>query len=481
MADSRRSGTRRADAPTRSASHMGSASHARTSGAQRRTAQPTSRTASARRSRAAQPASRGGATRFTNTAQSVSSRSNPRRRGAARRPNSSRRHGAPILALIAVVGVIATVLLFVLHPWKYDITVNGEKMTVRRNATIAKVLENDTVNPVPGNLLAVDGSLAKEGGGDAFAATVNGKATNDPETVLPKGAVVEITDGADTTESFQSTEETIPHGEHAWDTEMGSYWNGSLHVYMKGEDGLKVTKTGDVSGITVTEQTKDPVDAGYTIYTASVGEDKVVALTFDDGPWGDTTDQILNVLEQYSAKATFFTIGNQIADHADQVRRAHDLGCQICTHTWDHAEGSGQGVNLTYMSSEEQIAEVTKGYEAIKQVLGEEPSHVMRAPGGNYYGEMVSTLQSYVDAEVGWDVDTEDWRLPGSDAIYEAIMSVKPGQVILMHDGGGDRSQTVEAVTRAVPELVSEGYRLVTVDELLAYAPPSTDGTITVG
>lgn len=74
-----------------------------------------------------------------------------------------------------------------------------------------------------------------------------------------------------------------------------------------------------------------------------------------------------------------------------------------------------------------------------------------------------------MDAEVGWDVDTEDWRLPGSDAIYAAIMSAQPGQVILMHDGGGDRWQTVEAIRRAVPELVAQGYRLVTIDELLAY------------
>ena len=421
-----------------------------------------------------------GATSFASTAQTVRSRNAPRRK-SMRRPNRSRRHGAPILALLAVFAVIAVVALLVLHPWKYDITVNGEKVTVKRNATIADVIEAGAANPVPGNLMAVDGSLAQEGGGDVFSGTVNGKATNDPKTVLPKGAEVEIGDGADTTETFQSTEETIPHGERTWDTEMGSYWNGSLHVYEKGEDGLKVTKTGDVSGITVTEQTKDPVDAGYTIYTADPGEDKVIALTFDDGPWGDTTNEILNVLEQYNAKATFFTIGNQIPDRADQVRRAHDLGCQICTHTYDHAEGSGQGVNLTFMSAEEQIAEVTQGYAVIKDALGEEPSHVIRAPGGNYYGSIISTLEPYVDAEIGWDVDTEDWRLPGSDAIYEAIMSARSGQVILMHDGGGDRSQTVEAVKRAVPELVEQGYRLVTVNELLAYDLPSSDGITTVG
>ena len=66
-------------------------------------------------------------------------------------------------------------------------------------------------------------------------------------------------------------------------------------------------------------------------------------------------------------------------------------------------------------------------------------------------------------------MDTEDWQRPGADVIYERIMSVQPGQVVLMHDGGGDRTQTVEAVSRAVPELIAQGYRLVTIDELLSY------------
>ena len=384
---------------------------------------------------------------------------------------------APLLPVFAGVLALGVVLLFIFHPWKYKITVNGEEVTVKRNATVMDLIEDGVVTPARGDLLAVDGTVAAPGEGDYFSGTVDGKETNDPETVLKKGVVVEIGDGGDATEPFKSTEEPIPHGERTWDTEMGSYWTGSLHVYEEGKDGLKVTKTGKVSGITVSEQTEDPIDSGYHIYTCNPGEDKVIALTFDDGPWPDTTDQILDILEQNGAKATFFTIGNQISSYTAQVQREHALGCQVCTHTWDHAEGSGQGVNLTYMSSQEQINEVQQGYDAIKNAIGEEPSHILRAPGGNYYGEIVSTLQPYVDAEIGWDVDTEDWRLPGADAIYEAIMSVKPGQVVLMHDGGGDRSQTVEAVSRAVPELIAQGYTLVTVNDLLAYGPPTAAQT----
>ena len=373
------------------------------------------------------------------------------------------------LVLLLVVALAGVGAYFYLNPPRYDITVNGQTVTVDRDATIADVIEQGYAAPVAGNLMAIDGSVAREGGGEPFAAVVNGTATTDATTKLPKDAVVEIANGADLTETETVTEEAIPYGTVDSDRSMGAYWNGSLHVNQRGEEGVRTVRTGDVSGVVISEQTKDPVDEGYHNYTANVGEDKVIALTFDDGPWPDTTDAILDVLEANGAKATFFTIGNQIPSYTAQVQREASLGCQVCTHTWDHASGSGQGVNLTYMSADEQIEEVTRGYDAIREALGEEPSHVLRAPGGNYYGDIISTLAPYVDAEVGWDIDTEDWRLPGSDAIYEAIMSAQPGQVILMHDGGGDRWQTVEAVQRAVPELVAQGYRLVTVAELLAY------------
>ena len=176
---------------------------------------------------------------------------------------------------------------------------------------------------------------------------------------------------------------------------------------------MRTTKTGKVSGKTVTEDTTPAVNEEYKIYTANTGDDKVIALTFDDGPWKDTTAEILDVLKENDAHATFFTIGKQIADHSDVVKRAHDEGHEICTHTWDHAAGSGQGVNLTYMTADEQIQEVQKGFQAIKDVIGEDPVRIMRAPGGNFKGDIVWTLQPYIDAEIGWNVDTEDWRRPG--------------------------------------------------------------------
>ena len=390
-------------------------------------------------------------------------------RYVGQRQKRRRKSPAAIVVALVLLAGIGVGAYFFLTPPTFDITVNGMKQTVGRGATLGTVLDEGMATPAPGNLLAIDGSVIQEGGGDAFAATVNGTATTDTATALRKNDAVEITDGADTTETFQTTSEEVPFQR----VEDDNYWNGSLHVYTKGVNGVRTTKTGDVSGISITEDTQPVVNEGYHIYTADTGGDKVIALTFDDGPWPTTTDEILDILDQYDAKATFFTIGNQVDKHADSVKRAYEAGHQICTHTWDHASGSGQGVNLTYMSADEQIAEVQKGFDAIKQVIGTEPSHVMRAPGGNFHGSIVWTLEPYITAEIGWNVDTEDWRRPGADAIAQRIMKAQPGDVILMHDGGGDRSQTVEALKQALPKLKEEGYRFVTIDELLAYDIPS--------
>ena len=353
----------------------------------------------------------------------------------------------------------------------FNVTVNGQTATVHRGDTVQKLLDDGVVAPQPGNLLAVDGTLLSEGQGELCSVTINGNAAS-VTTPLANNADVQIGPGADKTEDATTSEEVIPHETDEGDRSFAAYWNGSIHLLSNGKDGKRVTKTGNVSGIKIDEVVEQPVNAGYRIYTARP-TNRAIALTFDDGPWPETTKAILDILEENDAKATFFTIGNQIASNTEQVKRAHDMGCQICTHTWDHAAGSGQGVSINTMSADEQVQEVQKGYAAIKEVLGEEPAHVLRAPGGNFFGDSISILWDYVDAEIGWDVDTEDWRRPGTEAIYNMIMSVQPGQVILMHDGGGDRSQTVEALKQALPRLKEQGYTFVTVDELLSYGLPS--------
>jgi len=378
----------------------------------------------------------------------------------------------PIRVCLLLLGLIGTGGYFLYQRLTtISITVNGQQVTTRTGQTVEGILKEGYANPQAGDLLAVDGSLIAEGQGSRCSVTVNGNAA-DVSTPLAANAVVIIGDGEDTTEESTVVEVPIPFETNEGDRSFGGYWNGSIHLLSDGVEGKRTTRKGNVSGIEIEESVTPPTNAGYRIYTARP-VDRVIALTFDDGPWPQTTDAILDILQQHNAKATFFVIGNQISSYATQVKRADSMGCQICTHTWDHAAGSGGGVSIATMSAEEQIQEVQKGYAAIAEALGTEPAHILRAPGGNFFGDTIANLWPYVDAEIGWDVDTEDWRRPGTDAIYNAIMTVQPGQVILMHDGGGERDQTVEALRRAMPKLVEQGYKFVTVDELLAYGLPA--------
>ncbi len=216
------------------------------------------------------------------------------------------------------------------------------------------------------------------------------------------------------------------------------------------------------------EVTKPVVNNTYFKYNAHTGDDKVIALTFDDGPW-PTTNELLDVLKEYDVKATFFTIGEQIADYPDAMKREVKEGHQIATHSWDHASGSGNGVDMTLMSPEEQVEEVTKGQNAIVELTGGEAPKAFRSPGGNFRDDLIWTVAPYVSYEIGWNVDTEDWRTPGAQTIADRIMSAKSGDIVLMHDGGGPRTQTIEALKIALPKMIEKGYKFVTIDELLAY------------
>lgn len=382
------------------------------------------------------------------------------------------RGGNPISKVLVIMVALALFgagfgIYNIVNPAQFEVSINGMTKTLERGTTIDDVINEGVVSPVAGDFIAVDNSIITEGGGDRFSAVLNEKEVIDGTIKLHKDDVIQVSDGKDIMEEYSVSEVYVDPGQSVAGV-------GSIHHYVDGVQGVTEVRTGATSGLTVETVITPVSDAMYKSYNADVGADKVIALTFDDGPWPETTDQILDILAQYGAKATFFTIGNQIDDYPEATKRIVDEGHQLCTHTWDHAEGSGQGVNLTYMTAEEQIAEITKGYEAIKAITGQEASRIIRAPGGNYSGDIVWTLAPYVDAEIGWNVDTQDWARPGADAIAQAILSSEPGDVVLMHDGGGNRTQTVEALRIALPKLVERGYKFVTMDELIAYNDPAS-------
>jgi peptidoglycan/xylan/chitin deacetylase (PgdA/CDA1 family) len=376
-----------------------------------------------------------------------------------------------IVAAVAILFAVGFGGYFIVDQVAYagpiEATVNGETMTLQGNErSIEGLLDNNIVSVTPGNYVAVDNSVMREGDGTRCSAIINEKEISDLSTRINQGDQVVVSNGTDVMEAYTDSEPTVIPAGYA---KVGQW--GAIHVFLPGQDGETVTRTGSESGISLEQVTKEKIDERLAYYNADSNGEKVVALTFDDGPWDTTTDQILDILKENDAKATFYTIGQQVPLHTEQIKRMADEGHEIATHTWDHADGSGKGVSLDLMSTSERRDEVQKGLDIIKEISGKDASIYFRAPGGNFGESTANDLKDLISGEIGWNVDTEDWRRPGAEVIAERIKSVQPGGIVLMHDGGGDRSQTVAGLREAITYLKDQGYKFVTISELIESYP----------
>ena len=182
----------------------------------------------------------------------------------------------------------------------------------------------------------------------------------------------------------------------------------------------------------------------------------MVALTFDDGPSGYTT-KILDLLEQYGARATFFTVGNLVNAYSSTVARAVSLGCEVAGHSWEHK-------NLVNLSEDDIRRQLVDASDAVEEVTGVR-APFFRPPYGNVNDRLRSVSGELGLAMINWSVDPMDWDTRDAAKVYDAIMhDARNGSIILSHDIYGS---TAEAMSRVIPALIAEGYQLVTVSELL--------------
>lgn len=215
-------------------------------------------------------------------------------------------------------------------------------------------------------------------------------------------------------------------------------------------------KNGDKA---VTGEWSEPakVKIAERVYLSNnIDPDKpMIALTFDDGPpYSQSSERILDVLEKYNARATFFMVGTNAADHPDNLKRKVKLGCEIGNHTYTHQH---YGKNVT-------TADVSKASDAIYKACGVRPT-AFRSPGGNTTETIRNECKKEGMALYYWSIDTEDWKSRNADKVYSNVMkNVKDGDIILMHEIYGS---TADAVEKLVPALIKKGYQLVTCQELI--------------
>jgi len=174
-----------------------------------------------------------------------------------------------------------------------------------------------------------------------------------------------------------------------------------------------------------------------------------VALTFDDGP-GPYTSQILDLLDRYNIKATFCVIGRQVHSYPNEIKRIVAEGHTLCNHTWDHDE------QLRTRSDSQIQAELQQTNDAIHAIVPDAKIQYFRNPAGNFGPNTVAIAQAMGMKSLFWSVDPSDWAKPGTQAIINNVIShTRAGSIVLSHDGGGDRSQTVAAYRYLLPNLKS--------------------------
>ncbi|NIH88405.1 polysaccharide deacetylase family protein [Amycolatopsis granulosa] len=182
---------------------------------------------------------------------------------------------------------------------------------------------------------------------------------------------------------------------------------------------------------------------------------RFVALTFDDGPDPGYTPQILDLLAQHGAVATFCMVGTQVRRHPELVRQVLGHGMRLCDHTADHDE------QLARRDEARMSADITDARADLRLAAGSDvPVPYFRAPGGNWSDTITALAVRAGMTPLGWSVDSRDWTLPGVPAIVAGVrQAVRPGAVILFHDGGGRRAQTVAALAELLPWLTAQGYQ----------------------
>ena len=189
-----------------------------------------------------------------------------------------------------------------------------------------------------------------------------------------------------------------------------------------------------------------------------LADSHTVALTFDDGPDPRFTPQILAILQRHGAVATFCMVSRNVKGQEALVKQIVAAGMRICDHSHTHDE------LLPDRDPERITDEVVGAGRTLSAAAGGAPVEWFRAPGGNWSTEVAELSAQHGMQPLSWNIDPRDWERPGADAIVAAVQQqirqqAPDGPIVLLHDGGGSREQTVEALEKLIPWLVEQGYR----------------------
>lgn len=385
----------------------------------------------------------------------------PQARGRRRRRR--RNHLRNILVFVVFLLVVAGIGAFAWFHRPVEITVNGSRRSYTVGTRLPDIVTGEELDLNPGDYVSVGGNVLREGEGNPFSATVNGKEVAYEDAVeygIEGGEEIELSNGGDVMEPYD-------HEDREIQPRMVSDGNYGAIVYIAqwGRPGVEETRTGHESGETVTTMSTEVQDCIIAHRNIEPADGRrLVAITFDDGP-SSYTETYLRILKEHGAVGTFFQLGTEIASYEGYEELAARMiadGNEICSHTYNHYQ-------LTTLGAADCYAEVDQTFQLLRDAGVE--TTLIRPPYGDFNMDNWMATQGIMSAYIFWNIDTLDWSLPGADAIVASAVSAANGEIILMHDGGGNRDQDVEALPRIIDELHEQGYEFVTISELMASDP----------
>lgn len=310
-----------------------------------------------------------------------------------------------------------------------------------KGATAAKALARAGIVPRDGVLRSAATGAVVDPLHDHGYVLVNGRPAS-MDTRLKAGWRVDVHDGTDAVEETATRQVVLPYDNQDKAGQPG---------WLPGSEGLAEETYGVVSGEVVARNVLKAPVAAVEVKVATVSAGSSVFLTFDDGPDPTWTPQVLDVLAKHGVKATFCMVGRYAKANPALVARVVAEGHTLCNHTQNHA-------SLDTLSADGVETEIATAQASISGAGGVSPS-VFRIPYGRGSATVSAVAGRLGLSILGWNVDPSDYTRPGTDQIVARVsQALRPGAIVLMHDGGGERSQTVAALDRLIPMLKAAGY-----------------------
>jgi len=351
----------------------------------------------------------------------------------------SRLVGQITVLVVCIVGLVVLSSTSASPAIAKRVWVDGHPVTVTRPTRLFRVLLQARVAPIDGALRSAATGRVLDPHADPAEIMVDGRPARLSAEVRPGDRVV-VDDGHDRVESTFLRIDPIAPAPAPPDVERD--------LWTPGAPGTGIDVVGEHSGEVIPRVTLTPSSPAAPV------PGRVIALTFDDGPDPRYTPRILDILRRAGVHATFCMVGTQARAHPDLVRAVRDAGHTICDHTEHHP-------HLDQLSPADVDGEIGSMAGFLHDTTGAAPRFT-RAPYGGVNATVVRTAHKYGTRILGWSVDPSDYTKPPPLVIAGRVLAgAHPGAIVLMHDGGGDRTNTILALPGIIDALKARGYTIV--------------------